>query len=459
MPYTPSDTKHLTVSALTKYLQKKFDVDPYLHKVVLIGEISNFNQKATKHRYFSLKDESAKINAVMFQSAYNKLNFQPQEGMKVIVTGRVAIYGPSGSYQITIDSMQPDGVGALYQAYEQLKNKLQAEGAFDQLKKVIPKYPRKIAVITSPSGAVIRDIMTTIYRRYPIVQVTVYPVKVQGSESAQEIVSAFEAIELQAQDYDTIIIARGGGSIEDLWSFNEEIVARAILNCSLPVISSIGHETDFTIADYVSDLRAPTPTAAAELSVPVLGEVIQQIQQLEHRVYLSMQQKIQLYRKHLDRYQSSYVLQEPDRIYQVYAQRLDEMNRMMYLLFRRFVDHQQLRLSQYQDRLQLQDPVHRIQESKQLVLQQQNALVYRMQIYINQCRQNLSLKMNVLDALSPLKILKRGYAVVETDQGIIQTIEDVQINDKIKISVSDGTILAIASEVNKEDMNGFENKK
>lgn len=459
MPYTPSDTKHLTVSALTKYLQKKFDVDPYLNKVVLIGEISNFNQKATKHRYFSLKDESAKISAVMFQSAYNKLNFQPQEGMKVIVTGRVAIYGPSGSYQITIDSMQPDGVGALYQAYEQLKNKLQAEGAFDQLKKVIPKYPRKIAVITSPSGAVIRDIMTTIRRRYPIVQVVVYPVKVQGIESAQEIVSALDAIEQQAQDYDTIIIARGGGSIEDLWSFNEEIVARAILNCSLPVISSIGHETDFTIADYVSDLRAPTPTAAAELSVPVLSEVIQQIQQLEHRLYQSMQQKILLYKKHLDRYQSSYVLQEPDRIYQVYAQRLDEMNRMMYLLFRRYVDHQQLRLSQYQDRLQLQNPVHRIQESKQLVLQQQDALIYRMQIYINQCRQDFNSKMNVLDALSPLKILKRGYAVVETDQGIIQSIEDVQINDKIKISVSDGTILAIASEVNKEDMNGFENKK
>ncbi len=459
MPSIQPNPQHLTVTALTKYLKRKFDVDPYLKKVILIGEISNFNQKATKHRYFSLKDEKAKINAVMFKPRFDKLTFQPQEGMKVIVTGYISIYEPSGSYQITIDSMQPDGVGALYQAFEELKQKLQKEGAFDRLKLPIPKFPNKIAVITSPSGAVIRDILTTIQRRYPIVEVVVYPVKVQGKDSAEEIVEALEAIEHDAGEYDTIIIARGGGSIEDLWSFNEEIVARAVLNSSIPIISSIGHETDTTITDYVADLRAPTPTAAAELSVPVLAEVLQFLQQQMHRLYLAIQQQIMMHKKHLQRFQTSHVMQEPERIYQVYAQRLDETDRMMRTLFKQYMDHQKIIFNQQNQRLMLQNPTYQINELKKTTLQNQQEMYYRMQVFIKNNRHNLHAQMKVLDALSPLKILDRGYAVVENQKGVVRKVEDVEIEEEIKINVANGKIAAIVSQLNKEDPNGFKNKE
>lgn len=268
--------QYLTVTALTKYIKRKFDVDPYLGRIYLTGELSNFRLRANAHQYFSLKDDHAKISAIMFKGAFEKIKFTPEEGMKVLVTGRISLYEASGSYQIYVDSMQPDGIGALYQAYEQLKKKLTAEGLFNLPKKQLPMFPKRIAVVTSPSGAVIRDIITTVQRRFPIAQIVLFPALVQGDRAAADIVKQIERAN-EIGDFDTLIIGRGGGSIEDLWPFNEEAVARAIVNSDLPVISSVGHETDTTIADLVADVRAATPTAAAELAVPVLNDEILKI--------------------------------------------------------------------------------------------------------------------------------------------------------------------------------------
>ncbi|MDN6436335.1 exodeoxyribonuclease VII large subunit, partial [Lentilactobacillus parabuchneri] len=248
---------YLTVSALTKYIKRKFDVDPYLSKVYLTGEISNFRLRPNAHQYFSLKDDNAKISAIMFKSAFNRIKFTPEEGMKVLVVGHISVYEPTGSYQIYVEQMEPDGVGQLYQAYEQLKKKLSSEGLFTLPKKPLVKFPKRIAVVTSPSGAVIRDIITTVRRRYPIAQIVLFPALVQGTEASADIVRQIERVN-QIGNFDTLIVGRGGGSIEDLWPFNEEIVARAIVSSEVPVISSVGHETDTTIADLVADVRAAT---------------------------------------------------------------------------------------------------------------------------------------------------------------------------------------------------------
>ena len=317
--------KYLTVKALTQYLKRKFDVDPHLQKVFVVGEVSNFRMRPNAHQYFSLKDDGAVINAVMFKHAFNKLPFKLEEGMKVLAVGRVGLYEKSGQYQITIENLQPDGVGALYQALEQLKEKFRKEGLFDVLNRPIEKFPKKIAVITSPSGAVIRDILTTIKRRYPIVQVTVFPTRVQGQEAAGEIASAFDKVKNLASEFDTVILARGGGSIEDLWPFNEEVVAKAILDCPIPVISSIGHETDTTIADLVADLRAPTPTAAAEMSVPVMTDILAYLNGQSERLIYAINAQFKQKQKRLSNVQQSYILTQPERLYQAYTQQLDNL--------------------------------------------------------------------------------------------------------------------------------------
>lgn len=323
MSENTTQQQYLSVQALTSYLKRKFDVDPYLQRVWVIGEISNFRFRPNGHQYFNLKDNKARISAVMYKGAFNKIPLKMEEGMKVLAVGRVTLYEPSGQYQITIESMEPDGVGALYQALEQLKRNFKDAGLFDLPKKTLPIFPKKIAVITSPTGSVIRDILTTIQRRFPIVEVTVFPTRVQGKEATGEIVAAFNEVNKHAEAFDTVILARGGGSIEDLWCFNEEAVANAIIACRLPVISSIGHETDTTLADLVADMRAATPTAAAELAVPVLTELLDRILNSQQRLILSISQKMTLLRKQLERSSESYVLKQPDRLYQAYIQQLD----------------------------------------------------------------------------------------------------------------------------------------
>jgi len=444
--------QYLSVHALTSYLKRKFDGDPYLQRVWVIGEISNFRPRPNGHQYFSLKDERARINAVMYKGAFNKVPFKVEEGMKVLAVGRITLYEPSGQYQLTIDSMEPDGVGALYQALEQLKQKFQAAGLFDLPKKAIPVFPKKIAVITSPTGAVIRDILTTIQRRFPIVEVTVFPTRVQGKEATAEIVAAFNKVENVAEEFDTVILARGGGSIEDLWCFNEEAVAQAILACSLPVISSIGHETDTTLADLVADIRAATPTAAAEIAVPVLTDLLERIVILKQRMNYAMKQKLTVARKQFERSNESYVLKQPERLYQAYIQQLDLSVQRLEAQQHRYFEQLTYRLNYLMQRLNSQHPNQQLKHWQQIVNNLDNQLKQQFKQVMQQKQQNLKHQAHLLDAYSPLKSMSRGYALIEHEQQHVTTIDQLSIGDEMKVQFVDGQVVAEVKSIHEEKL-------
>lgn len=439
-------SRYLTISALTKYIKRKFDVDPYLGRIYLTGEISNFRLRPNAHQYFSLKDDHAKISAIMFKSAFQKIKFKPEDGMKVLVSGRVGLYEASGSYQIYVDSMQPDGFGALYQAYEQLKKQLSGEGLFDQIKRPLPKFPKKIAVITSPSGAVIRDIITTTRRRFPIVQLVLYPTLVQGDQAAKDIVRQLKRVN-EDGSYDTVIIGRGGGSIEDLWPFNEEIVARAIAQSATPVVSSVGHETDTTIADLVADVRAATPTAAAELSVPVLSDELLKISQDRQRLMNAMQTILKVDQQKLLKLSHSYILTQPKRLYEGYIQRVDLINQQFQQLVQSyFVNWQQelmltgqrLSKSQIQQRIDVEQ--HSL-ETEQLKLQQ------TMTRYLKTKHNEMQQTIASLDLLSPLKIMSRGYSYVTSQDTVVKKVSQLTKEQTIRLHFTDGTASAQIKEI------------
>ena len=444
------EDKYLTVSALTNYIKRKFDADPHLHRVYLVGEISNFRLRTNSHQYFSLKDENAKISAIMFKSAFAKVKFQPEEGMRVIVSGRISLYPGNGSYQIYVDSMQPDGVGALYQAYEQLKIKLSQEGLFEAPKLPIPKYPRKIAIVTSPSGAVIRDIITTVSRRYPIVQLVLFPALVQGNEAANSIAAQIKMINT-LDDFDTIIIGRGGGSIEDLWPFNEEVVARAIFASKLPVISSVGHETDTTIADLVADMRAATPTAAAELATPVLTDILEELQKLQLQTIVAFRNILKMRSQQVQHLQQSYIFQEPQRLYEGYVQNVDILTEKLISLEKQQITTAEGSFKTLNSRLLANTPASRIKMAKQNVehLRQMtnNNITNRFSKYAN----DLNSLIGSLDTLSPLKIMSRGYTYVTRNTEVVKSIKDLSIDDKIQLNFSDGSANAVIKTINSED--------
>lgn len=440
-------TDYLTVTTLTKYLKAKFEHDPYLDRVFLTGEISNFRLRPHAHQYFSLKDDHAKISAIMFRSAFDKVKFTPEEGMKVLVVGRISLYEPTGNYQIYIERMEPDGVGAFYQAYEQLKKKLAAEGLFQQTKRPLVKFPKKIAVITSPSGAVIRDIITTARRRYPIAQIVLFPTLVQGDSAAADIVAKIQQVN-QFSDFDTLIIGRGGGSIEDLWPFNEEIVARAIAASQIPTISSVGHETDTTIADLVADVRAATPTAAAELAVPVLRDELLQLQQAQTRLYQALQSKIDLATKQVEHLQQSYVFRQPQRLYDGYLQNVDQLKLRLHTAFQQQVQRQQQQLLQVQNRLQQQTPDHRLQQLQTQVAMLQQQLQQAMQQHMQHQQQQVQQAVQSLDHLSPLKIMARGYSyVTDQQQNVLKQASDFKPAQLVTLHVADATIQATVKSV------------
>lgn len=432
--------QYLTVSQLTKYISKKFQVDPYLDQVYLKGEISNYNPRRSGIQYFKLKDEHSILSAVLFPSDARNIRFEPENGMSVLVTGRVSVYEAGGYYQIIVHSMQPDGLGALYLAYEQTKEALSKEGLFAMdLKKPIPKYPKRIAVITSPSGAVIQDILTTVKRRYPIAEVVLFPTVVQGNQSADSIVGNIKHAEAMG-NFDTMIIGRGGGSFEDLFSFNEEKVVRAIADAKTPVISSIGHETDTTLTDLVADLRAPTPTAAAELAVPVLTEEIIRIEEYNQRMFRAFQARIQHLSEKLYRITNSVIFRQPERLYDGYLQNVDQLeNRLMNRMETILKTNQQQadlltqRLKGYPIRPYVKEQSTRIdyltkklQQSLSNQLQQKNFKVTQ--------------AIQALEHLSPLKILARGYAVIEKDDTVIRSVEEVSKGDRLNLILNDGTI-------------------
>ncbi len=438
-------TDYLTVTALTQYLKRKFEVDPYLGKVYLTGEISNFRLRPHAHQYFSLKDDHAKISAIMFRSAFEKLKFTPETGMKVLVTGRISLYEPTGQYQIYVERMEPDGIGQLYQAYEQLKKKLADEGLFSAPKRPLPRFPKRIAVITSPSGAVIRDIITTTRRRYPIAQIVLYPAVVQGDGAAPDLVRQLERVNA-AGTYDTLIIGRGGGSIEDLWPFNEETVARAIAASQIPVISSVGHETDTTIADLVADVRAATPTAAAELAVPVLTDEVVKLQQQRTRLYNAMTNRINFQQERLNKLMAAYVFRQPQRLYETYVQRLDHAQQGLARNMRTQLQQTQQRYQLAQQSLQGHNPLARVQRDQTTVVQLATRLNTEAKRYLADRQEHVGKLINGLDYLSPLKIMGRGYSYVTQDAHVVRQTADLKTGPAT-IHLSDGTATADITDI------------
>lgn len=438
--------EYVTVSALTKYIKYKFDKDPHLGRVYLTGEISNFRLRPT-HQYFSLKDENAIISATMFQSAFKKIQFRPEEGMKVLVIGKVSVFEKSGQYQINIEHMEPDGVGALYLAYEQLKKKLEAEGLFSLPKKPIPQFPKKIAILTSESGAVIQDIQTTVARRFPIVQLVLYPTVVQGVHAVNSILKNLDLVE--QEDYDVVIIGRGGGSIEDLWAFNEEPVVRRVAELSIPVISSVGHETDTTLIDFVSDMRAATPTAAAEIATPVLMEIHQQLRNLQTRLEQALSRQLQIKRERMQALANASIFQNPERIYQVYQQRVDQLEMRLQQMMQQSVQHKRQQLLKNHHRLELGSPSRRVQTEKQALQYLAKRLEQAQGQLMKDKKQQFQRAIQQLDLLSPLKIMNRGYGILQQEETIIKSVDQLEVKQELTIQLVDGTVRSKVTSVEK----------
>ena len=440
---------YLTVTALTKYIARKFTYDPYLERVYLVGEISNFRLRE-RHQYFSIKDENAKIEAVMFQSNFNRIKFVPEDGMKVLVTGRIEVYEQTGKYQINIETMQPDGVGALYQAYEQLKAKLAQEGVFSRPKRPLVKFPKRIAVITSPSGAVIRDIITTTRRRYPIVQLVLFPAEVQGEYAKDSLVGRLKEVNARG-DFDTIIIGRGGGSIEDLWPFNEEAVARAIADSKIPVISSVGHETDTTLSDLAADVRAATPTAAAELATPVLADEILKLKDYQVRLAQAIKRIIQLKQQRLSKLEKSYIFRQPERLYDGFMQKIDLLETRLLNNVQQKLQTEHQRLLVLNGRLQKCSPQQLIQDSRHQVDNLQDHLIERIQNLMSVKEQQYLRANHALALLNPLNVMGRGFSyVTDPNDQVIKSVDSLTIHDQLNLHLKDGTAQVEVQKVRKD---------
>ncbi|MFD1432034.1 exodeoxyribonuclease VII large subunit [Lacticaseibacillus yichunensis] len=435
-----AQSEYLTVSLLTRYIKRKYDLDPYLAKVYLSGEISNFRQRPG-HQYFSLKDDNAKINAVMFAGNFAKLKFRPEEGMKVLVVGRITLYERSGEYQIVIEKMEPDGVGALYAALEQLKQKLSAEGLFDRNQRPLPLFPKRVAVITSPSGAVIQDIMTTVARRYPILQLTLFPAQVQGEQAAPSLVKQLAKVKAMG-GFDALIIGRGGGSIEDLWPFNEESVARALIDMPMPIVSSVGHETDTTITDFIADHRAATPTAAAELVTPIqLTDALTRLGEDRLRVQTAMNKQLTVLRERLTRIQNAVVLTQPQRLYDQYLQTVDQFTTRRDRAMQTQLQEADRRLRLAQAKLQASRPAERVANAQQQLAGQTRQLQLAIAARLQQAGQQLAAQAAALDHLSPLRILARGYGYVTDDTGALKPrVAAMHVGDAAQVHLQDGVL-------------------
>ena len=385
-----------TISELNEYLKSLLDRDPSLSGVYVKGEISNYKFHSSGHHYMTLKDENSVIRAVMFKFDAVKLKFRPESGMKIIAKGRVSIFPRDGQYQLYISDMIPDGVGALYVAFEQLKKRLSEEGLFSEThKKSLPKFPKKIAVVTSPTGAAVRDILRVLKSRFPMSAAVVCPVLVQGPEAPEDIASMIAYIN-EHKLADLIITGRGGGSIEDLWGFNDERVARAIYASEIPVISAVGHEPDVTISDFVADVRAATPSNAAELAVPDASAVFREIKDAENRIFSSLSSRIGVYKETLRSISQKKVMQRPENFFQERRVTLDFLS-------------------------------EKLSNSTNLSLMKSKEKFARL--------------VASLDAMSPLKVLSRGYSIATASDGkVIKRMSDVSSGDKLSLRVEDGTI-------------------
>lgn len=440
---------YLSVSSLTKYLKLKFDRDPYLERVYLTGQVSNF-RKRPKHQYFSLKDEKAVIQATMWAGAFKNLGFELEEGMKINVIGRIQLYEPSGAYSIVIEKAEPDGIGALAIQFEQLKKKLTEAGYFDSRhKQALPRFVKKIGVITSPSGAVIRDIITTVSRRFPGVDILLFPTKVQGDGASQEIVENIRLAN-QRKDLDLLIVGRGGGSIEDLWAFNEESVVEAIFESHLPIISSVGHETDTTLADFVADQRAATPTAAAELATPITkSDVLVSLQDRQNRLYQASRQLIIRRQERLDKLLSSVIFRQPERLYDGHLQKLDRLSQRLEQLTReRLTQKKQAEQLVFQ-RLKSFDLKGQVSYFKEKVRQQERLLLSHMSNHYDNKLARFEKAQDALLSLDTTRIVARGYAIVRQEDTILASVQTLTKGDQISIQLRDGQIDAEVKDVRK----------
>ncbi|KUK11000.1 MAG: Exodeoxyribonuclease 7 large subunit [Clostridia bacterium 41_269] len=389
------EQKIYSVGEVTKYIKKLLERDINLANVWVRGEISNFKHHPSGHIYFTLKDSDACLKCVMFKSRAFKLFFQPENGMEVIAGGYISVYEPAGQYQLYVEVLEPSGVGSLHIAFEQLKEKLRQEGLFDeQRKKPLPKIPQTIAVVTSPSGAAVRDVLNITHRRFPGINVVIVPTLVQGEDAPPSIARALEAVN-KYQDVEVILLVRGGGSLEELWAFNTEIVARAIAGSKIPVVTGIGHETDFTIADFVADKRAPTPSAAAELVVPVKDDILDNIKRLRKSLYLAVKKQMDLKKKELELLKNSRVFSKPEVILGDYWQRLDILDR-------------------------------RLKESTSKILEDS--------------KRNFLAASAKLDTLSPVRILARGYSICMKEDKIIKDEKEIEIGDEVEIFLRKGKL-------------------
>lgn len=432
--------KYLSVTTLTKYLKMKFDKDPYLEQVYLTGQVSNFRKRPT-HQYFSLKDDHAVIQATIWSGIYQKLGFDLEEGMKINVIGRVQVYEPSGSYSIIIEKAEPDGVGALAIQFEQLKKKLTEEGLFqERFKQPLPQFAKRIGVVTSRSGAVIRDIITTVSRRFPGVDILLYPTKVQGDGAAEEIARNIARAN-QREDLDVLIIGRGGGSIEDLWAFNEEIVVRAIFESRLPVISSVGHETDVTLADFVADRRAATPTAAAELATPVTKlDLLTHLQNQEKRMATAVQNVLSRKKEALKKCSQSVIFRQPERLYDGYLQRLDQLQlRLKQSLRTRISDNKQLVQARTHQLVQL-SPITKIQRYQDRLGQLDKLLRSQMALVYDAKVAEVKRLSEALMMLDTSRIVARGYAIVKKEESVVDSVEKLKKKDQVTLLMRDGQV-------------------
>ncbi|OEF95522.1 exodeoxyribonuclease VII large subunit [Vulcanibacillus modesticaldus] len=434
--------KIFSIIELTSYIKSVLDDDSVLANIWVRGEISNFTHHSSGHMYFTLKDESSRLRAIMFAGNNRFLKFIPKNGTKVLARGYISIYERDGQYQFYVQEMQPDGIGQLYLAFEQLKQKLEAEGLFAQeKKKALPSFPQTIGIITSSTGAAIRDMITTIKRRYPLINLLIFPVLVQGKDAAKSIADAIEQMN-NYEGVDLLIVGRGGGSIEELWAFNEEIVARSIYQSQIPVISAVGHETDFTIADFVADVRAATPTAAAELAVPNIEELKNRITYFENRLEGQFYKTLEEAKSSLMKLLNSIVFRRPKQYLLENSQRLDHLEtRLHHSLANNTSIHREKLLIVYHKLLQ-EKPEQKLANQKERLNHLTKQLIREIGVIKEIYQKNLDIKLGQLDALSPLKVMQRGYAIAydESEKKLLKSIKDVQPGDLIKVHLYDGKL-------------------
>lgn len=438
--------EYITISKINQYIKLMFDSDNALQRVYLKGEISNFKRHTSGHLYLTLKDEESRISAIMFRSAAAHLTFQPEDGMNVLVTGRISVYPAGGNYQIYIDKMEVDGLGNLYVEFEKLKKKLQQEGLFDPAhKKEIPKFPRKIGIVTAPTGAAIKDILSTIQRRFPLCETILFPALVQGVSAASDVARKIEIA--NTYDIDVLIVGRGGGSIEDLWAFNEEIVARAIYNSHIPVISAVGHEVDITIADFVADRRAPTPTGAAEMAVPTVSEVKNIFALKKNTLSSIIKEKLTVASQELKKVKSSYILKNPMTLYEMKMQKLDALTDALNKDMTNYITQKKLELQSYQKSFVLQNPLNSYTKYFKDLENNQKVLKNKIEQILEKKTSDLQYVIQTLRLVNPLNILDKGFSLVKRDGHIIKSSQEIKEKDLLDIRLHQGELKVEVKEI------------